>query len=133
MPSPTGIDYLGLLAKRRDTGLARSINYTQLTLPATTEPVTATKEPQAPPKTGTRRPHYDHRPPPGALGLYPHAFRQRPGPLHAALPPLHAEAVARVAWCIDEAVIGVVTGEVGSGKTVAVRAALAGSTPAATP
>ena len=31
----------------------------------------------------------------------------------------HAEAVARVSWCIDEVVMGVVTGEVGSGKTVA--------------
>jgi type II secretory pathway predicted ATPase ExeA len=39
--------------------------------------------------------------------------------------PGHAEAVARIAWCIDEAAIGAVTGEVGSGKTVAVRAALA--------
>jgi type II secretory pathway predicted ATPase ExeA len=36
----------------------------------------------------------------------------------------HAEAVARIAWCVDEAAIGVVTGEVGAGKTVAVRAAL---------
>jgi type II secretory pathway predicted ATPase ExeA len=39
--------------------------------------------------------------------------------------PGHAEAVARISWCVDEAVIGVVTGEVGAGKTVAVRAALA--------
>jgi type II secretory pathway predicted ATPase ExeA len=39
--------------------------------------------------------------------------------------PGHAEAVARIAWCIDEAAIGAVTGEVGSGKTVAVRAAIA--------
>ena len=38
----------------------------------------------------------------------------------------HAEAVARITWCVDERVIGVVTGEVGAGKTVAVRAALAG-------
>ena len=38
----------------------------------------------------------------------------------------HAEAVARIAWCVDEHAIGVVTGEVGAGKTVAVRAALAG-------
>jgi type II secretory pathway predicted ATPase ExeA len=38
----------------------------------------------------------------------------------------HAEAVARIAWCIDEQVIGVVTGEVGAGKSVAVRAALSG-------
>ena len=38
----------------------------------------------------------------------------------------HAEAAARITWCIDEQVVGVITGEVGSGKTVAVRAALAG-------
>ncbi len=37
----------------------------------------------------------------------------------------HAEAVARITWCIEEQVVGVVTGEVGAGKTVAVRAALA--------
>jgi type II secretory pathway predicted ATPase ExeA len=39
--------------------------------------------------------------------------------------PGHAEAVARICWCVDEGAIGVVTGEVGAGKTVAVRAALA--------
>jgi len=32
-PAPTGIDYLGLLAARRDAELAESINYTQLSLP----------------------------------------------------------------------------------------------------
>lgn len=37
----------------------------------------------------------------------------------------HAEAVARISWCISERAIGVVTGECGSGKTVAARAALA--------
>jgi len=37
----------------------------------------------------------------------------------------HAEAVARISWCVDEAAIGVITGEVGAGKTVAVRAATA--------
>ena len=38
--------------------------------------------------------------------------------------PGHAEAVARICWCVEEAAIGVITGEVGAGKTVAVRAAL---------
>jgi type II secretory pathway predicted ATPase ExeA len=38
--------------------------------------------------------------------------------------PAHAEAVARITWCVDEAAVGVITGEVGAGKTVAVRAAL---------
>jgi type II secretory pathway predicted ATPase ExeA len=41
----------------------------------------------------------------------------------------HAEAVARVAWCVDEQALGVITGEVGSGKTVAARAAVAGLDP----
>lgn len=38
----------------------------------------------------------------------------------------HNEAVARISWCIAERSLGVITGEVGAGKTVAVRAALAG-------
>jgi len=38
----------------------------------------------------------------------------------------HAEAAARISWCVQERAIGLVTGEVGAGKTVAVRAALAG-------
>ena len=37
----------------------------------------------------------------------------------------HAEAVARIRWCITETALGVITGEVGAGKTVALRAALA--------
>jgi type II secretory pathway predicted ATPase ExeA len=37
----------------------------------------------------------------------------------------HNEAVARIGWCTAERRIGVITGEVGAGKTVAVRAALA--------
>jgi type II secretory pathway predicted ATPase ExeA len=38
----------------------------------------------------------------------------------------HNEAVARISWTVSERALGVVTGEVGAGKTVAVRAALAG-------
>src|SRR5215468_346549 len=45
-----------------------------------------------------------------------------PGMLHRHA--AHAEAVARIGWCINERALGVVTGEVGAGKTVAVRAAL---------
>ena len=44
-----------------------------------------------------------------------------PGMLHRHAS--HAEAVARIGWCISERALGVVTGEVGAGKTVAVRAA----------
>ncbi|MGH8295995.1 MAG: ExeA family protein [Steroidobacteraceae bacterium] len=37
----------------------------------------------------------------------------------------HAEAVARISWLVEERALGLVTGEVGSGKTVAARAAVA--------
>jgi len=36
----------------------------------------------------------------------------------------HQEAVARIRFCIAESLLGVVTGEVGVGKTIAVRAAI---------
>jgi type II secretory pathway predicted ATPase ExeA len=36
----------------------------------------------------------------------------------------HQEAVARITWCIEQHHIGVITGEVGAGKTVAIRAAV---------
>jgi type II secretory pathway predicted ATPase ExeA len=38
----------------------------------------------------------------------------------------HAEAVARIQYCIAESSLGVLTGDVGAGKSVAVRAAVAG-------
>jgi type II secretory pathway predicted ATPase ExeA len=41
----------------------------------------------------------------------------------------HGEAVARIGWCVTERRIGVITGEVGAGKTVAIRAALSGLDP----
>jgi type II secretory pathway predicted ATPase ExeA len=44
---------------------------------------------------------------------------------HAA----HAQAAARITWTITERTLGVITGEVGTGKTVAARAALAGLDP----
>ena len=45
-----------------------------------------------------------------------------PGMLHAH--GAHAEAVARIQWCISEQAIGVISGECGAGKTVAARAAV---------
>jgi type II secretory pathway predicted ATPase ExeA len=52
-------------------------------------------------------------------------------PFGKAIPPAalhhhrgHEEAVARISYCIEEKVVGLVTGECGSGKTVAARAAL---------
>ena len=46
-----------------------------------------------------------------------------PGMLHRH--HAHGEAAARITWCVTERRIGVITGEVGAGKTVAIRAALA--------
>ncbi|MEN8654105.1 AAA family ATPase [Streptomyces sp. 21So2-11] len=42
----------------------------------------------------------------------------------------HKEAAARVAWCINNRAIGVITGEVGAGKTVALKGAVASLDPA---
>ena len=41
----------------------------------------------------------------------------------------HAEAAARITWTIGEKTLAVITGEVGTGKTVAARAALAATDP----
>jgi type II secretory pathway predicted ATPase ExeA len=41
----------------------------------------------------------------------------------------HAEAVARIGFCVAESALGVLVGDVGSGKTVAVRAAVAALDP----
>ncbi|HEX3311803.1 MAG TPA: ExeA family protein [Streptosporangiaceae bacterium] len=50
-----------------------------------------------------------------------------PGMLHRHAS--HGEAVARIGWCVTERRIGIITGEVGAGKTVAIRAALSGLDP----
>lgn len=47
-----------------------------------------------------------------------------PGMLHRHA--AHAQAAARITWCAGEKALGVLTGEVGAGKTAAARAALAG-------
>ena len=50
-----------------------------------------------------------------------------PGMLHRHA--THGEAAARISWTISERALGVITGEVGVGKTVAARAALAALDP----
>jgi hypothetical protein len=57
------------------------------------------------------------------FGRMPFAKNLAPGMLHRHAG--HAEATARIAWCVTEAAIGVICGEVGAGRTVALRAALA--------
>ena len=52
-------------------------------------------------------------------------FSKTLAPSMLAATSAHHEAVARINWCITEDALGVITGEVGAGKTVAARAALA--------
>ena len=59
--------------------------------------------------------HYGFTRQPFGKDLAPSMLHQ-----HAAC----AEAAARITWCIREHALGVLTGEVGSGKTVAARAAI---------
>lgn len=52
-------------------------------------------------------------------------FSKDLAPSMLATTAAHGEAVARISWCVTEDSLGVITGEVGAGKTVAARAALA--------
>lgn len=60
--------------------------------------------------------HYGFTRMPFGRNIPPQALHAHPG---------HREAIARIQWCISQHQMGVITGEVGAGKTVAVRAALA--------
>ena len=51
-------------------------------------------------------------------------FAKKLAPSEIVAHPGHREAVARIRFVIDEGGIGLITGEVGAGKTVAVRAAV---------
>ncbi len=53
-------------------------------------------------------------------------FSKTLAPSMLATTSAHNEAVARINWCVTEDALGVITGEVGAGKTVAARAALGG-------
>ena len=61
--------------------------------------------------------HYGFTRMPFGWNLAPSMLHRHPG---------HGEALARITWCVDQHALGVITGEVGAGKTVAVRAATAG-------
>jgi type II secretory pathway predicted ATPase ExeA len=61
------------------------------------------------------------------FGRMPFGRDLAPGMLHRHAS--HNEAVARISWCISERAIGVITGEVGAGKTVSVRTVLASLDP----
>lgn len=60
----------------------------------------------------------------GYWGLTRMPFSKNLAPTMLAATGAHSEAVARIGWCIAESALGVITGEVGAGKTVAIRAAI---------
>ena len=118
-PAPTGIDYLGLVAAAHEeaAGTGAKIDFTARRLPA------ASSRPGA------------GRPGGGAVSAAPWAahFGLTRTPFGKSIPArdlfprqAHAEAIARISFCVGESALGVVTGEVGAGKTVAARAAVAG-------
>jgi type II secretory pathway predicted ATPase ExeA len=58
-----------------------------------------------------------------ALRLHSHAIRKSIPANRLSERASHQEAVARIRFCVGESLLGVITGEVGVGKTVALRAA----------
>ena len=126
-PAPaTGIDYLGLIDAAHDTRLADgAISFAGLSDPPPGRPCSAARpdrhrrgtRPEEEPVTIDKlQAHYGFTKMPFRRDLAPGILHR-----HAA----HAEAAARITWCITEHALGVITGEVGAGKTVALRAALA--------
>ena len=125
-PVPTGIDYLGLVRKKREAELlGRRIDYAGLD--AGGEEVDEERRPtRGPPKTNGKerctmsiesiRSHYGFSRAPFGKDIPPQQLHAHRG---------HQEAVARISYCITEKMIGVITGECGSGKSVAARAAVA--------
>ncbi len=57
-------------------------------------------------------------------GLQRAPFSKSIAPQDLFTRPSHDEAVARVRFCVQERLLGVIVGEVGAGKTVALRAAV---------
>ena len=129
-PAPTGIDYLHLVEQQHTAELAER----RAVLPTAATSAVPGRRP-LPGRRNSRCPdiddddarcrhdretevHTTDSPRPRSAGRWRRSMLHRHG--------AHAEAVARIDWCISERGLGVVTGEVGAGKTVAVRAALAG-------
>ena len=63
------------------------------------------------------------------FGLEKTPFGKQIAPKDLFMRPAHEEAVARITFCVVESALGVVVGDVGVGKTVAVRAAVSGLDP----
>ena len=115
---PTGIDYLGMVAAAHDeqAGTGAAIDFTQLPV----QPGAGDRRRMA---MASRAPWAAHF----GLARTPFGKAIAAGDLFAR--QAHAQATARISFCIDQILLGVITGDVGAGKTVAVRAAVAGLDP----
>jgi hypothetical protein len=122
-PAATGIDYLGLVAAAHDE-----------------EARTRREDRLHPARQAQRR---RTRPGAGAGAVSPAPWAAHFGPartpfgksiLARDLFPrqAHAEAIARISFAVMESALGVVTGDVGAGETVALSAAVAGPDPPGT-
>ena len=134
LPAPTGIDY-ARLRRDRQTRPSCARHRRQLRRPHRQHSRRQQRSASRTARPAHRRRDHrrrDHRRRGGVVidrlqGFFgftrtPFGRDLAPGMLHRHA--AHGEAVARIGWCITEHRIGVITGEVGAGKTVAVRAAL---------
>ena len=121
---PTGIDYLGLVAAahEEEAGTGAKIDFTRLGGLPGSDPGQEQDEEDG------RRPV---SPAPWAahFGLARTPFGKSIAARDLFPRQAHAEAIARISFCVVESALGVVTGDVGAGKTVALRAAVAALDP----
>ena len=119
-PDPTGIDYLGLVAAAHDeaAGTGAKIDFAQLGRLSAAAQVQEQAGAAVSPA-----PWAAH------FGLARTPFGKSIPARDLFARPAHAEAIARISFCVVESALGVVTGDVGAGKTVALRAAVAALDP----
>ena len=124
----TGIDYLGLVAAAHDeeAGTGEKLDFTALAGLGARQ-----ARMRMPCRARARIRGRRRDPPPWAahFGLSRTPFGKRIAARDLFGRQAHAEAIARIGFCIVESALGVVMGDVGSGKTVALRATVDGLDP----
>ena len=115
-PAPTGVDYLGLVAAAHEeaAGTGTKIDFTQLAI---------FELPDSQEAAVSRAPWVAH------FGLKRTPFGKSIPAKDLYARPAHQEAIARINFCVVENALGVITGDVGAGKTVSVRAAVSALDP----
>lgn len=127
-----GIDYMGLVASAHAESLGESsISYRDVRLPDSTTSTT-TPPPAVTSRHAARWRRHRRSDLMAGLDVCAAHFGLTRTPFTKTIPAAelfdraaHGEAVARIHYCINEAALGVIVGDTGAGKTVAVRAAVA--------